>query len=320
MIRRVQRIAAKVSPRHARLAQGGFPWAGTFHSVGARLLREFAGRIGLDPAFTIHDREDSGDLMNLVRHELGLSAKGKRFPSRAPASPSIRRRSTPRPPSPKSCKPASLVRRLGQELRDLFLAYVEAKQAQQVLDYDDLLLYWAQMVAEPELAREVGARFSHILVDEFQDTNRLQAGLLLAMRPDGRGLTVVGDDAQSIYSFRGATVRNILDFPGQFSTPARRITLDRNYRSTQPILAAANAVIAQAKERFSKDLWSERISGENPGSCHCATSPTRPRGWSIRCWPAAKPGSGSRPRRCCSAPPTTACASRSSSPGATSPS
>ena len=221
--------------------------------------------IGLDPAFTIHDREDSGDLMNLVRHELGLSAKGKRFPLKGTCLAIY---------SAAVNTQASLTEVLqtnfpwcagwGPELRDLFLAYVEAKQAQQVLDYDDLLLYWSQMLAEPELAREVGGRFSHILVDEFQDTNRLQAGLLLALRPDGRGLTVVGDDAQSIYSFRGATVRNILDFPGQFDPPARRITLDRNYRSTQPILAAANAVIAQARERFSKDLWSERMSGEKP--------------------------------------------------------
>ncbi|MBL8436350.1 MAG: ATP-dependent helicase [Zoogloea sp.] len=265
MTRRVQRIAAKVSPRHARLAQGGFPWAGTFHSVGARLLREFAGRIGLDPAFTIHDREDSGDLMNLVRHELGLSAKGKRFPLKGTCL-AIYSAAVNTQASLTDVLQTSFPWCAGwsAELRDLFLAYVQAKQAQQVLDYDDLLLYWAQMVAEPDLARELGARFSHILVDEFQDTNRLQAGLLRAMRPDGHGLTVVGDDAQSIYSFRGATVRNILDFPGQFDTPARRITLDRNYRSTQPILAAANAVIAQAKERFSKDLWSERISGEKP--------------------------------------------------------
>jgi DNA helicase-2/ATP-dependent DNA helicase PcrA len=82
-----------------------------------------------------------------------------------------------------------------------------------VLDYDDLLLYWAQMVGDPALGREIGERFSHVLVDEYQDTNRLQAAILLAMKPDGRGLTVVGDDAQSIYAFRGATVRNILDFP-----------------------------------------------------------------------------------------------------------
>ena len=237
----------------------------SFHSVGARLLREFAGRIGLDPAFTIHDREDSGDLMNLVRHELGLSAKGKRFPLKGTCL-AIYSAAVNTQASLTDVLQSSFPWCAGwsAELRDLFLAYVEAKQAQQVLDYDDLLLYWAQMVAEPELARELGARFSHILVDEFQDTNLLQAGLLRAMRPDGRGLTVVGDDAQSIYSFRGATVRNILDFPGQFDTPARRITLDRNYRSTQPILAAANAVIAQAKERFSKDLWSERSSGEKP--------------------------------------------------------
>ena len=120
------------------------------------------------------------------------------------------------------------------------------------------------MVGEPELASEIGARFSHVLVDEYQDTNHLQAALLLSMKPDGQGLTVVGDDAQSIYSFRGATVRNILDFPEHFDPPARQITLERNYRSTQPLLAAANDVISLAKERYSKDLWSERVSTQRP--------------------------------------------------------
>jgi len=149
-------------------------------------------------------------------------------------------------------------------LKALFLGYVDAKQAQQVLDYDDLLLYWAQMVSDPGLAAELGHRFTHVLVDEYQDTNHLQAAILLAMKPDGQGLTVVGDDAQSIYRFRGATVRNILDYPQHFDPPARVITLERNYRSTQPILAAANAVIAQAKERYTKDLWSERASAHRP--------------------------------------------------------
>jgi DNA helicase-2/ATP-dependent DNA helicase PcrA len=100
------------------------------------------------------------------------------------------------------------------------------------------------------------------MVDEYQDTNRLQAAILLALKPNGRGLTVVGDDAQSIYSFRAATVRNILDFPDHFSPRAEIITLDRNYRSTQPILAAANAVIDLAAERFTKNLWSDRVSAE----------------------------------------------------------
>ena len=140
------------------------------------------------------------------------------------------------------------------ELRALFAAYVEAKQHQNLLDYDDLLLYWAHMMAEPSIAADVSDRFDYVLVDEYQDTNRLQASILLALKPGGKGLTVVGDDAQSIYSFRAATVRNILDFPGHFSPHAEVVTLDQNYRSTQPILAAANAVIDLAEERFTKNL------------------------------------------------------------------
>jgi DNA helicase-2/ATP-dependent DNA helicase PcrA len=133
-----------------------------------------------------------------------------------------------------------------------------------VLDYDDLLLYWAHMMQEGAIADEIAARFDHVLVDEYQDTNKLQASVLLALRPNGKGLTVVGDDAQSIYSFRAATVRNILDFPGHFQPRAEVVTLEQNYRSTQPILAAANAVIELAEERFTKNLWSERKSAERP--------------------------------------------------------
>lgn len=265
MVRRVQRIAGQLSARHARLLAGGFPWAGTFHSVGARLLREYAGRIGLDPAFTIHDREDSADLMNLARHELGYSAKARRFPLKGSCL-SIYSAAVNRQQALAEVLQTSFpwCAEWESELKTLFLAYVDAKQAQQVLDYDDLLLYWEQMVGDPGLAAEIGARFSHVLVDEYQDTNRLQAALLLAMKPDGRGLTVVGDDAQSIYSFRGATVRNILDFPASFSPAARRVTLERNYRSTQPILAAANAVIGEASESFKKALWSARESAQKP--------------------------------------------------------
>ncbi len=265
MTRRVQRIASLVSPRHARLVSAGFPWSGTFHSVGARLLREYAGRIGIDAAFTIHDREDSADLMNLARHELGLSGKGKRFPLKGTCL-SIYSAVVNRQDELREILQTTFpwCAEWESELKSLFLAYVEAKQAQQVLDYDDLLLYWAQMVGDAGIAAEIGGRFSHVLVDEYQDTNRLQAALLLAMKPDGRGLTVVGDDAQSIYSFRGATVRNILDYPQCFDPPAHLITLERNYRSTQAILAAANAVIALARERYSKELWSERVASQLP--------------------------------------------------------
>jgi DNA helicase-2/ATP-dependent DNA helicase PcrA len=120
------------------------------------------------------------------------------------------------------------------------------------------------MMSDAALAQDVGSRFDHVLVDEYQDTNRLQSSILLGLKPSGTGLTVVGDDAQSIYSFRAATVRNILDFPNQFSPAAEIVTLDRNYRSTQPILAAANGVIGLAKERFTKNLWTGRLSTQKP--------------------------------------------------------
>lgn len=265
MTKRVERIAARVMGDKAATLTEGLNWAGTFHAIGARLLRDYALDIGLDPAFTIHDREDSADLVNLVRHELNLSKTESRFPAKGTClsiySRVVNAQSELEPVLAKSfpwCVGWAA------ELKELFAAYVDAKQAQNVLDYDDLLLWWAQMCAEPAIAEHLGGRFDHILVDEYQDTNRLQDSILLALKPDGRGLTVVGDDAQSIYSFRAAEVRNILDFPTRFLEPARVITLDRNYRSTDAILDAANAVIAEAHERFTKDLWTERRSDEKP--------------------------------------------------------
>lgn len=265
MARRVERILRQLAVERPRLAGAKLSWTGTFHSVGARLLREYAGRIGLDSGFTIHDRGDSADLMNLVRHELGDSCKAKRFPLKNTClsiySAAV---NTLAPLEEVLQSRFPWCAEWQEELKQLFLAYVEAKQNQHVLDYDDLLLYWAQMVAEPVLAQEIGARFDHILVDEYQDTNALQASILLALKPNGRGLTVVGDDAQSIYAFRGATVRNILDFPAHFDPPAKIVTLEQNYRSTQPILAAANGVIGLATEQYSKKLWSNNTAGERP--------------------------------------------------------
>lgn len=269
MAKRVERIARKVLGDGAGVLSDALTWAGTFHGIGARLLRDCADQLGLDPAFTIHDREDSADQMNLVRHELGFSKTESRFPTKGTCLAIYSR-----------CVNAELPIEdvLGQsypwcvawaaELKDLFAAYVEAKQSQNVLDYDDLLLYWAQAMSDPDIASDVGARFDHIMVDEYQDTNRLQSSILLALKPDGRGLTVVGDDAQSIYSFRAATVRNILDFPAAFSPPAEIITLDQNYRSTEAILSAANAVIELASERFTKNLWTDRAAGSPPQLVH----------------------------------------------------
>ena len=265
MNRRVGRIVRQVSGDRAGAIADALMWAGTFHGIGARLLRIYAGQIGLDPAFTIHDREDSADLMNLIRHELGFSKTESRFPAKGTCL-AIYSRCVNAELSIEDVLWASFpwCSSWTAELKNLFASFVAAKQRQNVLDYDDLLLYWAQMVSDPMLADDIGGRFDHVLVDEYQDTNRLQASILLALKPTGRGLTVVGDDAQAIYSFRAATVRNILDFPGQFSPPAKIVTLDRNYRSTEPILAAANAVIGLASERFTKNLWTDRTGGERP--------------------------------------------------------
>ena len=265
MERRAGQILHRVLGLRGAGERSALAWAGTFHSVAARLLREYAGRIGLHDSFTVHDRSDSEDLLALVRHDLGLTSARSRFPGKATCLAIYSRAVNGQ---------AALgdVLRGGfpwcaqweDELRRLFAAYTMSKQAQNVLDYDDLLLYWAQAAEEPQLAREMGARFDHVLVDEYQDTNRLQAQILRALKPDGRGVTVVGDDAQSIYSFRAATVRNILEFPAQFPDSVRVVTLERNYRSTQPILDASNAVIGLSRARFTKNLWTDRKSGPKP--------------------------------------------------------
>ena len=261
MTGRVKRITSAA----VGTGQIDLPWAGTFHAVGARILREYAPRIGLNPAFTILDRSDAADLMDVVRHDLGLSKKEARFPGKDTClaiysfatNAEVPIKTTLRGQFPWCADWES-------DLRKLFREYVVAKQRQNVLDYDDLLLAWSEMMSNADLAAELDERFDHVLVDEFQDTNRLQAEILLKLKPDGRGVTVVGDDAQSIYSFRAATVRNILDFPGQFDPPARIITLEQNYRSTQPILDACNDVIGFAKERFTKNLRSDRKSKQQP--------------------------------------------------------
>ncbi len=244
----------------ARLA-----WCGTFHSIGARLLRLHAQQVGLEPSFTVDDRGDSEDLLHVLRQRLGLAETKRRFPQRSTCL-AIYSRVVNAQQSLADVLAANWPWCVPwhDELKRLFGAYVAEKQAQRVLDFDDLLAWWAEALREPAIAAEMAGRFDHVLVDEYQDTNRLQAGILLALCPEGRGLTVVGDDAQSIYSFRAAEVRNILDFAACFAPPAAIVTLERNYRSTMPILEASNAVIAEAAERHSKDLWTDAAATERP--------------------------------------------------------
>ncbi len=247
------------------LRPGQLHWSGTFHAVANRLLRIHARSLSLDPAFTLLDRSDAADLMNLLRNDLGLAKRKTRFPKKATCLSIYSHVVNAQ------CEIDGALERAfpwcgawADELRHLFAAYTAAKQKHNVLDYDDLLLYWFYLMEEPDLARSVAERFDHVLVDEYQDTNALQAQILLRLCPGGDGLTVVGDDAQSIYSFRAADVRNILDFPEQFEPRATVLTLEQNYRSTQPILDACNVVIEASAERFTKNLFSERTSDQKP--------------------------------------------------------
>ena len=271
-----RRAAAEMTRRARRIchpsgeARGAtdLPWSGTFHGIANRLLRLHADSIGLDPSFTVLDRSDAADRIDFLRDELGLARTSRRFPRKATCLAIYSHAVSSRDPLEQVLRRAfPWCGQWTDELRALFRAYVADKQAHHVLDYDDLLLYWYHLMVEPELARPVQERFDHVLVDEYQDTNPLQARILLGLKPDGAGVTVVGDDAQSIYSFRAATVRNILDFPHQFEPPANVLTLEQNYRSTQPILAACNAVIADAADGFRKELFSNRRSAERPILC-----------------------------------------------------
>jgi DNA helicase-2/ATP-dependent DNA helicase PcrA len=266
-----RRAAQEMTRRAARLldrrthAAASLPWAGTFHAIANRLLRQHASAIGLDPAFTLLDREDASDLLDRLRHELGLARTDRRFPRKGTClsiySSVVNTQEDLR---------AVLETRFPwcveweEPLRGLFAAYVDAKAARSVLDYDDLLLYWFHLMSDDALAARVGELFDHVLVDEYQDTNTLQADILLRLKPDGRGVTVVGDDAQAIYSFRAARVGNILAFPKQYEPPADVVTIEQNYRSTAPILDAANAVIGLATERYEKRLFSARPGGQRP--------------------------------------------------------
>ena len=283
------------------------PWLGPAPSMPSARgccgnMPKRSGSCPVSPSMTARIRPT---LINLVRHDLGFSKTDKRFPAKGTCLAIYSRAVNGEQPLEEVLGSYFPWCAMWQaELQALFARYVETKQQQHVLDYDDLLLYWAHMMQEAALAEDIGARFDHVLVDEYQDTNRLQASVLLALRPNGKGLTVVGDDAQSIYSFRAATVRNILDFPGHFTPRAEVVTLEQNYRSTQPILAAANAVIELAEERFTKNLWSDRTSIERPHLVSVRDEAAQARYVVEKVLENREQGLRSRRRPCCSAPRT----------------
>jgi DNA helicase-2/ATP-dependent DNA helicase PcrA len=256
---------------HRAATMSGHPgadrvWGGTFHAVGNRLLRLHGRALGLSPDFTVLDQGDTAEVIGLVRDELGFAAGERRFPRKETIASIYSRTVNSQTPLddvvrdrfPWCVEDVDAIRAIAK-------AYTERKRRQHLLDFDDLLLCWRALVASPQTGPPIAAMFDHVLVDEYQDTNALQADILEGLRPEGtpRNLTVVGDDAQAIYGFRAATVRNILAFPERFPGAAV-ITLERNYRSTQPILDTSNAVIARSTQRHEKALWTDRVDGARP--------------------------------------------------------
>ncbi len=258
MIRRAMSIVERQSGKTGRV------WGGTFHSIASRLLRLHGKLAGLSPDFTVMDQADAEDLIDVIRHELDLHQKGKRFPRKQTCLAIYSRRVN----GEESLE--EVVDRFfpwcadwKDQLKLLFRRYVERKQQRQVLDYDDLLLYLATLLADPKAGRLIGQRFDHVLVDEYQDTNKLQASILRGLQIPNDNIMVVGDDAQSIYSFRAASIDNMFRFPDDFPGTTM-VTLEQNYRSVSPILETTNRLIRQASKRYTKDLRSTRGEGRRP--------------------------------------------------------
>jgi DNA helicase-2/ATP-dependent DNA helicase PcrA len=256
MLSRAERLVGSASAR----VQGG-----TFHATGHRLLRHFGPEAGLPRDFSIMDQGDAEDLIQLARASLGFGRKEKRFPKKETLHYIYSRHlNTEHTVEEILEQEYPQFVEFTREILRIFAEYTSRKSERNLVDYDDLLLFWALMLEQaPAIADRIAGLHDHILVDEYQDTNLLQARILRGACRRHRNITVVGDDAQSVYSFRGASFRNILDFPRQFPD-TKIVTLEQNYRSTQPILDVTNTLISRAPERYTKNLWTQRIGSEAP--------------------------------------------------------
>jgi DNA helicase-2/ATP-dependent DNA helicase PcrA len=238
---------------------------GTFHSFANFVLRINGRHIALDPSFTIMDRTDSEDVIQLIRTDMGLNAKDRRFPRKQTVAEifSMSLNKQTRLGDLLELEYPHLID-VNYELAELYDRYVEYKQTKSLLDYDDLLTRLRDLLADHEQVRNrLSGIYRFIMVDEYQDTNHLQAEIIRLLAATHDNVAVVGDDAQSIYSFRGANFRNIMDFPKQFPG-ARIIKLEENYRSTQPILNLTNEIIQRAKEGYEKWLFTTKSIGGRP--------------------------------------------------------
>jgi DNA helicase-2/ATP-dependent DNA helicase PcrA len=259
-------------------------WGGTFHAVANRLLRAYSQPLGLQSNCVVLDEGDAEDLLHLIRTDFDLHKTASRFPKKGTLLAIYSRCvNAGEPLEQVLAERFPWCREHESDIKRVFREYTERKTSRALLDYDDLLLYWDQALDLRRTGESLAGRFRHVLVDEYQDTNPIQASILrklwarMANRPQAASnangdcsIMVVGDDAQAIYSFRGATIENILRFPEEYRATTL-VTLDQNYRSTPPILDAANAVMSLAKRRFTKDLWCKRQSTHKPVLATCGT-------------------------------------------------
>jgi len=256
MLRRVEQL---VGDRGSEVA------GGTFHSFSNNVLRHFGAPIGLQPNFTILDRSDMEDVINLLRTRMGFASKDRRFPKKSTLAEAISMaRNKHR--ELKDELDADFAHLLEHEAEILALAanYETYKRERSMLDYDDLLYRLADLLQQHEpTRRRLSDNYRYIMIDEYQDTNVIQAELVQLIAMTHRNVMAVGDDAQSIYSFRGANFRNILDFPQLFAG-ARVVKLEENYRSLQGILDLANEVISHASEKYTKALFTQRPGDLRP--------------------------------------------------------
>lgn len=238
---------------------------GTFHWLANRLLHRYGRHLALEPDFSIIDRSDAEDVVNFLVGNLGLRDKHRRFPKKRTLievfSKAVNRDET---------LEEVLKREFGQfleyqgELSVLWEQYHAYKRQHQVMDFDDLLVYLRRLLQEHrDVCLDLSTQYKYVLVDEYQDTNRLQADIVQALATFHQNIMVVGDDSQSIYSFRGAHFRNILDFPKLFPQ-SKLFKLEENYRSPQPILDLANGIIQSAREKYTKCLFTRKTEGPPP--------------------------------------------------------
>src|SRR5688572_22622436 len=261
----LQRAGELIGTRSERVC------GGTFHSVANMLLRRYGRGVGLEPGFTILDRGDAEDLIALVRAQLGLNEKDKRFPRKATIAEMFSKsENTLRPLDEIVVEEFNHFADHLDALGQLQRGYQASKRQRQLVDYDDLLVLLRRLVMEDESIRlSISSLYRYILVDEYQDTNRLQADVVRHLAATHHNVMVVRDDSQSIYGFRGTTFKNIMEFPSLF--PGTTIyKLEENYRSTQPILNLANSIIEVAAEKYTKHLFTRRLDGPLPSLVEAA--------------------------------------------------